>query len=247
MEAFTLTCTLNQNDHFHVQLDILYRAWKHAVILFAVVFVAFWAVFFADYSTNGTWINWGITGSLLYFMIVVGAMVAVYLAYSPLHAWIKSRIAARSEVNLAPYTVTIGKDKITVKTSDGGVAYFSWFDLKVYRETKRFLILRDRRKKNQTGQLILPKRDVPPEQIKEILAYREAVIRADEIKKNPVARERANQERKSAKNVPTPVADALKELDDAEAAAELLTTQELENDTQDGADTAEAEHGEKED
>lgn len=193
MQEFKVTCLLDRHHHFLSQLDILYRLLWHAVILAAVFFGAFWIVFFADFAKNGTMISWGITGSLMYMAIVVCVMVVVYIAYSPLHALIKASWIARNAVETAPYDVTFGKNNIKVVLNDETSRTFDWLELKIFRETKRFLILRERTKKKQLGQLILPKKDVSAEEITQVKEYLKEVRLKEEIRTNPVARERARQ------------------------------------------------------
>ena len=187
--------TMDKKAYYRAYLQVYLKTFLRALLALGLLVVLVGIEFVADYAVNGADKSWDVTGSLLWLVMVAGVAVLAYGALLPLTALSFASTAVKKSPELTQeMTWRFDAKTLACKTADGEKTEYEWKELRIYRDAKEFLILRDKSKKY----LFLAKSAWTEEECKQLLACKKAADDKDFYENNPVSAEMARREQENA-------------------------------------------------
>jgi len=197
----TVVSTMDKKAYFRAYLQVYLKTFLRALLAVGILAVLCAIEFFVDYKVNGADKSWGVTGSLMWLLLVAAIAVAAYGAFLPLTAWTVASTGCKKNPSLlSAIEWRYDTKALAMKTADGEKTEYEWKELRVYKNAKEFLILRDKQKRY----LLLQKSDWTEEGIAALLAAKKSADDKDFYEQNPVSAEAA---RKAGENAQAQAAE----------------------------------------
>ena len=190
-----VTTTMDKKAYYRAYLQVYLKTFLRALLAVGLLVVLVAIEFGVDFAVNGADKSWEVTGSLMWLVMVAGIAVLAYGALLPLTALSFSSAAVKKSPALTDEIAWRYDAKtLSVKTSDSEKKAYEWTDLRLYKDAKEYLILRDKSKQY----LFLSKEQWTAEQIAELLALKKAADDKNFYENNPVSAEQARKEQENA-------------------------------------------------